>query len=580
MLGLKFEPCPRLPWNKNESFVKLIRTVHRTVGKGTSFARLEDALADESKGEAGEGSIDNTYKLRKYLKTHGGYAQELSCCRYDVCPNDCILFMGNFENATECPNCGFPRVAADGTTRPYFYLTPIDMARRALASRTYSKLLEYPMERPQAPKGTYTDVHDGARMRAIRAHPDLVKYGKYLLVLSVGIDGICKNGNDTSYSVQPVIGTWLNVSPALRTTSKFKILLGLVPGPGANNLEVFMWPLLADMQGEFMAYDVLDGEWHKCKFVLAWTVSDLRGIGKVTDHIQFGGISGCHHCYINGVHVKECGTVIYDDYWTRLPQEHPLRKGGHKHRLPDQKTLKRSQTAPGVKTHESALTDGQAAEACSLATSNKQHPRRTKGQMKEPFLNTCPYMRCGESNLTDLMHQNANCAKLMANCMSGRCEGDLFKGKKADAKVKGKPNLNGRSAVKKPTRKRKVPDEETRASKGRARLLMEHKRKKFKEVDMRSRIIPWPLVDAEVDIVQKRTSYFRSPRHVSGNLRQWLRSTHAGRLKSHDWMMLTTGTRPARVHEHPHPHPPHPHTHGISNHCRPRALVIAGCICR
>jgi hypothetical protein len=224
-------------------------------------------------------------------------------------------------------------------------------------------------------------------------------------------------------------------------------LCGVIPGPSSKNIEVFLGPLLEELmeayEDGFDVYDALLEEEHLAHVVLLCAVFDLRGITKFTSSSQHPSKRSCHVCNSQGQYLTELHTTTYDDAYTCLPPDHPLRHTAFQY-LPveykldvhtttrtDKKTGKTTTTskinhykidvdsvAAPTKTHAQVLADG-------LATERDPTLLKSTGQSKRPFATCLSYWDAVRQVHACVMHECENLAKMMAKCQRGLAQANL-----------------------------------------------------------------------------------------------------------------------------------------------------------
>ena len=253
------------------------------------------SLSDESKN-----FCPTSYYALKLFINRMSPIKMLHTVSYDVCPNDCVIFRANLEDAMVCPNCEEDRHGP--FARKFIYIPYQQRIRRWLASPAWSKLLEHSQNRVPPPDGVITDVFDGSCYKRLFGPDKALKVSKYNNAWTLGADGIIVI-KDTDYSVVPVLLTCETFSPILRRGRDTAICCGFIPGRGKNNEEVFLRLLLDEMEKGwhgYWCYDVLASEWCLCRDVILKVVVDTRGLAGITNATQHPCATACHKCDLVG----------------------------------------------------------------------------------------------------------------------------------------------------------------------------------------------------------------------------------------------------------------------------------------
>ncbi|XP_074323679.1 uncharacterized protein LOC141660588 [Apium graveolens] len=190
----------------------------------------------------------NVYEAKKTLSNLG-----LKYIKCHTCPNECVLYRGVNENASECPKCRLScwKLGKDGKARFNIPAKNVD----------------------------YRWPTFGNEPRNLR--------------LALAEDGINphNNGLTNRYSCWPVVLVTYNLPSWLCMKRKFMMLIVLVSGPHepGNNINVFLQPLIDDLlklweEGEPNVYDASTNSFFTLRAMLLWTINDFP---------TYGNLSGC-----------------------------------------------------------------------------------------------------------------------------------------------------------------------------------------------------------------------------------------------------------------------------------------------
>jgi hypothetical protein len=359
------------PITERDVLRRLLQAVDTMCRKGTSQATLVTDFAAYVK------LLPNSLKL-KYtqgqfsvllrLLTTGLGVPLASTITSDVCPNDCILYRQAYRDLDVCPNlgCGASRYAANGTAaRQFTHMYMLPRVRRMFGSLNWSKLLEYSVSR-QAEAGWISDVLDGSAYRRVFGpNPGQIPISKYNLAMSFGADGLPISKRDKTYSTTPLLFHMCSICPALRALWDHLFCTGFTPGPGKNNVAIFLQQVAEELQRAwkkgFPCWDAMTGLWHTVRIVLLFGIFDLRGTAAVTDGNQSPAIVHCHLCDVTGEYLKPYKATYYNGDWTHLPPS-LLRNGCERRKFPGI-----ADPPPRIRMR----TEAAAIAACDLAEASR-----------------------------------------------------------------------------------------------------------------------------------------------------------------------------------------------------------------
>jgi hypothetical protein len=216
--------------------------------------------------------------------------------RIDACPNDCILYRGDYAKAESCPVCKLSRWKIDDQNNA-------SKSRRRRVRKVAQKVLCYfplipRLKRMYMCSKTATNMRwhkeelvDDGYMRHPADSKEWKNFDKNFpsfasdarsVRLGLASDGFNPFGHmSTSYSIWPVVIVMYNLPPWMCMKDPYMITSMLIPGPKApgNDIDVYLQPLideLIELWGGVEAYDASA----KCKFTLKaallWTINDYQ----------------------------------------------------------------------------------------------------------------------------------------------------------------------------------------------------------------------------------------------------------------------------------------------------------------
>jgi hypothetical protein len=479
----------------------LVKALDNTLARKLSQGSLEDQVANHVATLPASDPTRSLYPKKfkailEFIAEHTGMPMTNSIV-YDVCPHDCILYFGPYADNTSCPHCGSHRVnkTVDPGARSYHYLPLIPRLKRMYGVPRFAELLGYVLQRV-AEDGLIKDIQDGVRWK--KGYLDTIGLSKYHGAFGLGADGITINERD-QYSVVPILLTWFNLPPHLRKSWRFLMLSGLVPGPGSNNLETFLWPLKAEFEllgknSLVHVYDAFKTSHHVFRSALISGVFDTRALPKAAKTNQSPGRVMCHRCDLTAQ--RGSGAPAYEEHLRNLPAGDPLRQKLHQQQL--KKCTCTVDAGPCErKTPESVLKAAEESQQSELKVSHKKHPGKTNGIQGVPFLHGVLGWCICDSPEADIFHQETNDGLRNVLCMHGAKKPYIWANMRTLEQSRGR--WQDVSALEQP---------------------------------------PFQLRDAECSAIEFRTALVRPPRMLGARLPLLSQSKGLKQIKGHEWKLL------------------------------------------
>ncbi|RYA73316.1 hypothetical protein DD595_25115 [Enterobacter cloacae complex sp. 4DZ3-17B2] len=228
---------------------------------------------------------DSRDEARKILRNLG-----MDYNSIHACPNDCILFRGEYTDMVKCPKCDSERYRVDlhGTKIPQKVLRHFPLLPRIkhfFECKSMAALASW-HEENKSSDGVLRIPADCAVWKHIDGTwSDFAREARNLR-LGLAMDGVNPFGQrSTSYSVWPVVIVNYNIPPWL-TTKKGHLWLSLiVPGRyKVGNMDVYLRPLLEELQQLWIGIEVVDMSRHTgrrnalIRGILMWTMHDYPGL--------------------------------------------------------------------------------------------------------------------------------------------------------------------------------------------------------------------------------------------------------------------------------------------------------------
>ncbi|XP_066321900.1 uncharacterized protein [Miscanthus floridulus] len=236
--------------------------------------------------------------------------------RIDACPNDCILYRGDYAKAESCPVCKLSRWKSDDQNNA-------SKSRRRRVRNVAQKVLRYFPLIPRL-KRMYMCSKTATNMRwhkeelvddGYLRHPADSKEWKDFdknfpsfasdarsVRLGLASDRFNPFGHmSTSYSIWPVVIVMYNLPPWMCMKDPYMITSMLIPGPKApgNDIDVYLQPLideLIELWGGVEAYDASMKRKFTLKAALLWTINDFPALGNLSG-MSTKGKYACPSCH-------------------------------------------------------------------------------------------------------------------------------------------------------------------------------------------------------------------------------------------------------------------------------------------
>jgi hypothetical protein len=286
------------------------------------------------------------YAARKSIRRLG-----LTYNNIHACPNGCILYDDQYADCDTCPKCTQRRWQDGSNNIParvvrHFPLIP--RLKRMWRSSEIARLLT----------GHTKHVSKDDIMRSVVDSPAWqhvntdVAFGNFgcddrNMRLALALDGVNPfKLNNTNWSTWPVLILIYNFEPWLVTKKFFISLCILISGkksPTSSNIDVFIGPLLKELQELWHGVDALDFSKPQgnrsfiLRAILMWTISDFPAYGLISG-LTCKGYKGCPCCGPNtDARLAKTGDmlpnrsirgtkIVYGGIRRYLPRHHPYRR--------------------------------------------------------------------------------------------------------------------------------------------------------------------------------------------------------------------------------------------------------------
>lgn len=268
---------------------------------------LKDVLPE------GETLPDSFYDMKKIISKFG-----LSYEKIHACPNDCILYRGEYQGKDQCPKCHTSRykvtegdfstssISPVGSSKVpakvlrYFPLFP-RLERLFMCSETASLMRWHKEERTK--DGYMRHPADSPAWKTFNFKNPSFALEPRNVRLCLASDGMNPfRTMSTTYSIWPVILMIYNLPPWMCMNADNLILSMVIPGPDSpgNNIDVYLQPLVDELkllwETGVQTYDISSKMNFNLCASLLWTISDLPALAYLSGWSTRGKY-GCICCH-------------------------------------------------------------------------------------------------------------------------------------------------------------------------------------------------------------------------------------------------------------------------------------------
>lgn len=262
-----------------------------------------------------------------------------------ACPNDCMLFWGNNEEAKLCDVCGASRWKVDENSEQtnsfkghqvpakvfrYFPLKP-RLQRLFMSPKTAESMLWHVKERPT--DGALRHPADGQAWKDFNSrYPNFAKEPRNVR-LGLASDGFNPfRTMSISHSTWPIVLSIYNLAPWQCIKPEFLILSSIIPGPTSpgKDIDIYMQPLIKELKELWEdgvdTYDASAKQSFLLRANLMWTVSDFPAYAMLAGWVSKGKFA-CPLCHYEtcSQYLKYSRKTCYMNHRRFLPTSHPWR---------------------------------------------------------------------------------------------------------------------------------------------------------------------------------------------------------------------------------------------------------------
>ncbi|XP_078167221.1 uncharacterized protein LOC144561984 [Carex rostrata] len=233
-----------------------------------------------------------------------------------ACPNDCVLYRGEYEAMHVCPKCGVSRYRRknqdtdDGNdegnkgrapAKSVWYFLIIPRFKRLFANPKDAKLLRW-HEDERKRDGKLRHPADSPQWRNIDR--DFTEFGGESRNLRLGLstDGMSPFGSMSSrHSTWPVLICIYNLPPWLCMKRRYIMMSLLIQGPRqpGNDIDVYLAPLIEDLQKLWRdgvrVWDAYGKEQFELRAMVFCTINDFPTYGNLSGY-STKGAKACPIC--------------------------------------------------------------------------------------------------------------------------------------------------------------------------------------------------------------------------------------------------------------------------------------------
>ena len=261
---------------------------------------------------------------------------------YDVCPNDCTVFRGEYKMHSACPVCGSNRYVSKDSSSPirrFTYLPIKPRLQRMFGNSNIAQVLQShaALIHSESDYACVYDIQQSLAWRGFYSDNGIFEGDPRGLSLSICTDGVNPfSHNKVSYSMWPIMLSLLNLPRNIRYHFGSILLVGIIPSNGSQEpqslnpyLEILVDELL-ELSSSTM-YDAYQKAPFNCKVSVLLYIMDYPGISKVLSVVGSGSIQGCMFCDIQGTRNEDLKKTVYLQNRRFLDLQSSMRKDSERY---------------------------------------------------------------------------------------------------------------------------------------------------------------------------------------------------------------------------------------------------------
>ena len=354
---------------------------------------------------------------------------------FHVCPNDCIVFRGEYKNSVTCPKCQESRYKAGKVNIPrrtFHYLPLGPRLARRFGTKDISQLLQSRGGENTSPStttgGKMTDIHDSLKWKEAYNDKGTFQGDRRGVALSLCLDGLNPwSKNKATYSMWPIVLGQLNLPRQIRYQFANLLLVGIIPSQTEGGEPKDLDPYLEVLVDEILAlcgcklYDAYKNAPLTVKVKIMVYVVDYQGLGKLFSLTATGSKRGCAWCLFKGQYCKHLNKVVYPGNRRFLPLEHELRKDCE--RFPEHTVERRDR--PTYRTFQQDVSFHKAYDGAKNKSQASKLAAGTGCRGGYLLAEKNPGFDRVEETTPDAMHTIAVQMKHLCRCLAGKAQKTL-----------------------------------------------------------------------------------------------------------------------------------------------------------
>ena len=225
---------------------------------------------------------------------------------FHVCPNDCVIFRGDFVGHSTCPTCGASRYASGVPAKRFTYLPVGPRLVRLFGTSNLSQIIQAHGLKYQDSSTVSYDVQNSPAWKLAYSSSGQFASDFRGISFAMNTDGVNPySQNRVSYSMWPIMLTVLNLPRDIRYSFGNFWLVGTIPGNGTkepNRLDPYLDILVDELLSlsNKIVFDAYQGAPFQLKVDILMYVLDYPGISKVFNVLGANAYQACAWCQIQG----------------------------------------------------------------------------------------------------------------------------------------------------------------------------------------------------------------------------------------------------------------------------------------
>lgn len=221
---------------------------------------------------------------------------------FHCCPNDCIVYRGDYAERDRCPICDTSRYTRGLIpAKPFTYLPIGPRLVRLFGTSNLAQIIQ---SHSSEFHPLMYDIQDSPAWRNVYDNDGVFLGDPRGISLSLCTDGVNPFQKDhVTYSMWPIVLTVLNLPSDVRHLFSNFMLVGIVPGPSEPaSLNPYLEILVDEILSltNMKVYDAYSMAPFNLKVEILLHVLDYPGLGKLFHAMGSGAYQGCLWCEQQG----------------------------------------------------------------------------------------------------------------------------------------------------------------------------------------------------------------------------------------------------------------------------------------